>query len=284
MSTAAVLFLLASLTSAPVLSDHSDTPLVQGVLRQDGNITDLHVFVRDGKLVLAVATNPAIPPGVSQYVFPSDLSIRIFIDNDSAVTFDDPVALATYGGTIVQPSHIQQDVTFTVTFDAQGAAYLSSSGIPGGVNNNDIQFFAGLRDDPFIRGPRIGRNSAAIVIQLPLSAVMDGQDTLLVWATTQYEGVDGAADLAGRSLRSMFPENAALNPTKPKHHLSQIGLEPDVIIYDTSRPAAFPNGRELADDVVDLVGDPRVLMNDQPFPSANDLPYLSTFPYLAAPH
>ena len=284
MSPAALIFLLASLTPASFLSDHSDTPLVQGVQRHDANISDLHVFIRNGRLVLSVATNDAIPVGVSQYLFPSDLSIKIFIDNDSAVAFSDPVALATYGGTILQPSHIQQDVTFTVTFDEQGVAHLTSSGLPGGVNNPDIQFYSGLRDDPFIRGPRIGRNSAAVVIELPLSAVLDGQTTLLVWSTTQVEGGDQAADLAGRSLRSMFPENAALNPTKPKHHQKQLGMTPDVIIYDTSRPAAFPNGRELVDDVVDLVGHPGILMSDAPFPTANDLPFLPAFPYLAAPH
>jgi hypothetical protein len=66
--------------------------------------------------------------------------------------------------------------------------------------------------------------------------------------------------------------------------LQQTGLLPDVMIYDLSKPAAFPNGRALTDDVVDLVGDPRLLANDSPFPSENDLPFLATFPYLAAPH
>src|SRR6187397_165095 len=88
MSPALISFLvMSSLLPLPVVSDHSDTPLVQGVQRQDANITDLHVFVRNDKLVLSVATNAAIPPGVSQYLFPSDLSIKIFVDNDSAVTF-----------------------------------------------------------------------------------------------------------------------------------------------------------------------------------------------------
>jgi hypothetical protein len=285
MSTlVAVLSLLALLPSPPVVSDHSDTPLLQSLARQDANITDLHVFTRGGNLVLSVATNPAIPPSVTQYLFPSDLKIRIFVDNDSPVSFSDPAAVATYGGTIVDASHVQPDVTFTIAFDDAGNASLSTSGLPGGVQNNDIQLFTGLRDDPFIRGPRIGRNSAAVVIELPLTAVVKDQSALLVWATTHLDGVGEPVDLAGRSLRSMFPENHALNFKKPKHHLSQLGLVPDVVIFDTAQPAAFPNGRELVDDVVDLVGDPRVLMNDQPFPAANDVAFLATFPYLAAPH
>src|SRR4029079_13072812 len=185
----------------------------------DANITDLHVFVRNDKLVLSVATNAAIPPGVSQYLFPSDLSIKIFVDNDSAVTLHDPADLATYGGTIVRPKNIQQDVTFTITFDEQGAANLQTSGLPGGVSNNDIHLFTGLRDDPSIRGPRIGRNSAAVVIEVPLSPVLRNQSTLLVWARTEIDGAPGEGDLGGRSLRSMFPENDGLNALQPKHHL-----------------------------------------------------------------
>ncbi len=51
------------------------------------------------------------------------------------------------------------------------------------------------------------------------------------------------------------------------------------MIYDVSRPAVFPNGRELTDDVVDLVGDPRVLIDNYPFPTENDVPFLTSFPY-----
>ena len=34
-----------------------------------------------------------------------------------------------------------------------------------------LDLFTGLRDDPFIRRPREGRNVAAVVIELPLEAV-----------------------------------------------------------------------------------------------------------------
>ena len=56
-----------------------------------------------------------------------------------------------------------------------------------------------------------------------------------------------------------------------------------MIIFDTLEDAEYPNGRELTDDVVDLVGDPRPLSNDAPFPTANDVPFLDVLPYLAAP-
>jgi len=82
----------------------------------------------------------------------------------------------------------------------------------------------------------------------------------------------------------MFPENDLFSITHPRKHHLELGVQPDVMIFDTSRPAGFPNGRELTDDVVDLVGDERVLANDDPFPDENDVPWLSGFPYLAMPH
>ena len=123
------------------------------------------------------------------------------------------------------------------------------------------------------------------MLEVPLSSILSGQDTILIWATSKVEEFDGPfQDLVGRSLRSMFPENNALNSLHPRQHRRRAGARPDVMIYNTALPAAFPNGRALTDDVVDLVGDNRVLANDSPFPSTNDKPFLATFPYLAVPH
>lgn len=91
-------------------------------------------------------------------------------------------------------------------------------------------------------------------------------------------------DLGGRSLRSQLTENLALNDFSPAEHFTVLGVRPDVVIFDTTRPAGFPNGRALDDDVVDLVGDARILATDAPFPSANDRSFLAVFPYLAEPH
>ena len=150
-------------------------------------------------------------------------------------------------------------------------------------------FFAGLRDDPFIRGPRQGKNVGAIVIEMPLSTILRGQSTILIWATVKVEEIDGAQhESVGRSLRSMFPEQQELNKMAPREQLERMGMRPDVIIYDTSRPASYPNGRALTDDVVDLAcalsAECRVANNDAPNPTANDKPFEAAFPYLALPH
>jgi hypothetical protein len=264
-------------------SDHSDVPSINGVARQDANLTDLHAFTVGDRLVIALSMNAAIPPSASSYVFPSDITFEINIDRNADVSPSDPYGM---GGTILNPDSIHEDVIFRINFGAGGQPRVHTV-VHGGPNSSVpiLNFFAGLRDDPFIRGPRIGRNVASIVLEVPLAAVARTQSTLLIWATAAGEDADGPfQELAGRSLRSMFPENNGCNLIHPRLQQRQLHVPPDVMIYDTARPAAYPNGRALVDDVVNLVGDQRVLANDFPFPSANDLPFLSTFPYLAPPH
>lgn len=265
-------------------ADHGDTPMLIGAARHDARLTDLHSFVRNGRLVLSVCLDPTIPADVHQYHFASDLVVRIHIDNDSAVTFDDPVALATFGGTIVSPGAIQEDIVFEVSFTPAGQPQLSITGLAPGAEAG-VSMFTGLRDDPFIRGPVIGRNVASIVLELPLADVLAGQSTLLIWATSQAEDLGGPFhELTGRALRSQLGPNNDMNTLHPADHFNMLGLVPDVMIFNTANPASFPNGRALPDDVVDLVGVPGVLATDAPFPSENDVPYLPAFPYLAPPH
>ncbi len=272
----------------PVLaSDHSDSPAGPAGARPDAGITDLHAFVAGSNLVLSMCTNPAIPTSATSYVFPTDVAFEFHIDVDAAVSSDDP---GGDGGTVLEPEKIHEEIIFRIRFRDDGSAKVQR--VMRGVVRNDpqiVNFFAGLRDEPFIRGPRQGRNSGCIVMETPLASVLAGQSTLLIWGTTRVEDLDGPhQEIAGRSLRSMFPEQNALNLAQPKHHLNHLGFRPDVVIYDTSQPAGFPNGRLLTDDVVnqvcDLSGECRVLANDSPFPSVNDRTFLETFPYLAEPH
>lgn len=278
--------LLAPRPAAVLPADHGDTPLLASLARPDARLTDLHVFTRGDKLVIALCTNPAVPPGLTSYVWSSDVTFRVWIDNQDGaqVHFNDPADLAEFGGTLARPERIRERIVLTVRGDAAGAPVFTASGLPDPVVHREVRFFAGLRDDPFIRGPRIGRNVAALVWELPLRRVVKGHKPLLVWATA---GIDGRPEpfqeMAGRALRSMFGPNDYMNTSTPAEHFTVFNGVPDVVILDTSRPASYPNGRELVDDVVDLVGEPSVLASDAPFPTANDVPFLTAFPFLAPP-
>lgn len=262
-------------------ADHSDTPLLVSMPRHDARITDLFAFRDKNDLVIALCADPTIPVGVSQYTFQDDVTFEINIDNSTRVSYQDQTANQTYGGTVLRPENINADIKFTVTFDESGPK-LNINGIKGSTKG--VEFFAGLRDDPFIRGPRNGRNVAAMVLKIPLHMVKRSQSDLLIWADSLVPEINNTqGDSAGRALRSMFDENMSLNYMPPNQQTEILNVPPDVIIYDISRPSVYPNGRGLTDDVVDLVGDPRVLGNDAPFPTENDVPFLNRFPYLAPP-
>jgi hypothetical protein len=288
-ATPSVLLFLALIAAgspawAPAASDHDDTPLLKSIPRHDPRITDLFAFLRDDRLVLAVCLDPTVPPAATSYAFAADLTLSIYVSTNDKVRFNNAADNATYGGTIMTPHRLHEEVTFTMSIDAGGDPQLDIHGLsPPAIS--EVRFFAGLRDDPFIRGPRIGRNVAAVVIDVPRHRVSPQNKPMLIWATSSVETIYGPFhEHGGRALRSQFVENDLLNRHTPAEHWTRLGVVPDVIILRPTVPVAYPNGRELTDDVVDLVGDPRVLVNDAPFPAANDVPFLAAFPYLAPPH
>lgn len=268
-------------------SDHADTPQLVGAGRHDARLSDLFAFQDGTDMVLIVCMNPAIPTSLTSYQFPSDLVVRINIDNNSTVSFTNSDDLAKYGGTVDDPAGISEDIVLTITFDGAGTPQLNTTGISAA----GIQLFTGLRDDPFIRGPQIGKNIAGIVLKMPMADLLASQNTLLIWATSFVDDFAGPfQEYVGRSFRSQQAPFLALNTLHPSQHLAMAGVTPDVMIYNTAAQASFPNGRRLFDDVLDLVYavDPTlvqgVMNTDAPFPSANDKSFLSDFPYLAAPH
>lgn len=282
---------------AAFAADHGDTPNLIGLARHDARISDLHVFTNGDKLVLALSTFPNLPGAT--YQFASDLTLRFHIDNHSAVDFGNPVDNAQFGGAIVDPNGMGADITLTFTFDQNGWPELSTSGLTGRQEKN-MRVFAGMRDDPFIRGPQIGRNVASVVVEMPLSDALGkkrkGDRTLLVWATSKVPDIAGPqSELGARALRSQCPQpvcNALdgadlnlRNETSPHKYAQKLGIRPDVVIFDTSRTAQFPNGRALEDDVVSMIAPfgQNILGNDYPCPTTNDVPFLVDFPYLAPP-
>jgi hypothetical protein len=102
-------------------------------------------------------------------------------------------------------------------------------------------------------------------------------------ARTTIDTLRGAVDkLFGPS----FPENGGpLGPLSSEQVAS--ALIPDVVTIDFSKPVAFPNGRQLSDDVIDTAlgvvlnrGGARGIADGV---NANDKAFSNAFPYLADP-
>ncbi len=266
-----VLFSLSLLlASRAKSSDHSDTTLLIDAGRNDARITDMYVFTKGSDLVLILCIDPTVPAGATNYTFPSDVEYAFNIDNDAEVNPD---------RTILDTSNIHEDISIKIRFKKDGTADYNRDYVS--------DFFAGPRDDPFIRGPRIGKNVAAIVVEVPLHAVLKDSNTLIIWATAKVDGFPGKFQerFGGPFISQVIP---GLNTIHPKDDVKKLGLlQPDVTIIDTTVPSGFPNGRLLEDDVVDLVCPgfcDDVIATDAPFPDANDVEFLAEFPYLAEPH
>ncbi len=290
----AILFLSSALQAMG--ADHSDTSLHIEEGRNDARITDFYAFTRGENLVLILAVDPTVPEGATTYKFPTDVEYRINIDNDSEVTAQ---------GIILNKNDIREDIVISIRFKDDGTAVINGDNKFGSIfsipflvlfscaSSDDVDivdaitnFFAGPRDDPFIRGPRIGKNVAAIVLEIPIDAVVKNNNPLLIWSTTNVDSFPGDfQERAGGPITSML--NDVLNFTHPSEDFENFSIEPDVLVLNTSLPSGFPNGRVLEDDVVDLVCPgvcDNIIENDEPFPSENDVPFLDDFPFLAPPN
>ena len=179
-----------------------------------------------------------------------------------------------------------------------------------------IHIETNIFDDPFIFPRFFRRNVVGIVTTIPLASIrqQSGRGPILLWATTHR---NGQIDHVGRSLRTQLPRFGYLNPYHPRDHVRKINevhdrptvmddllatflspLEahrhydsvPDVMVYDLRKPAKFPNGRALTDDVAQtLAAAGETLLvelayaESKQFPRAttNDKPFRPTFPFLA---
>lgn len=246
----------------------------------------------ENRLVITVTMNDGIPVSAQSYKFPSDLTVRISLDTHSEVSYANAFNNTAWGGTIVNPAGVREDVGFVITFDADGNPEVATRGLAGesdGLLGTHV--FVGLRDDPFIRAPRTGRNIGAIVLSIPLRRIVHPMNpTLIGWVNSN--SATGHHDFSGQPLRSMFANFACFNTkSRPADQLACNTPPQDVMIFNTEAAALSPNGRALADDVVDLACAQRnecrvfnMAGEGASGPSANDRPYLSYFPYLATPH
>ena len=185
------------------------------------------------------------------------------------------------------------------------------------------RFYAGLRSDPFFADP-IGfqnnmqwtgqdfwadKNVFGIVIELPNSA-LGSNPQISIWARTMIpvHGQLTSVNQVGRPGNNVFRGAAALNTTPlaqqrelflaqyvamfqsfgyGESEATALALEwlPDILPYNYTSAAGYPNGRKLTDDIVDDLG--RILTAGKMTPGDLLGPHtdlLADFPYLGHPH
>jgi hypothetical protein len=313
MLVAMALVGLAAIPATLGAADHLDAP---GLTSPGGDgrldITDVYAFKNGANTVLIMGVNPAA--GVfSPETFNQNASYEFKIDTNGNAK-EDSTFKVDFGA---PDSNGDQSIRLRKV-PAQGGAVVAE-----GRTGEDIsvrgggKLYAGLFDDPFFfdlnaflgayafceaEGPETstgsdffaGLNVSAIVLEVPSSSL--GPDNIGVWARTELNG--DQIDRMGRpAINTVFiPSDSknAYNESQPRQDAKRFSqflgdfapvLLPDILTVDTSSSAGFLNGRQLADDVIDIelqviTGNPAagdcVDGNDVAFPGA--------FPYLAESH
>lgn len=189
---------------------------------------------------------------------------------------------------------------------------------------DEYRFFAGPRSDSFF-ADRVGfannmkwtgqdyfadKNVFGIVLEVPHHA-LGPNPHLGIWARIMVlvHGIPRPVNVAGRPGNNIFrPDVAAFQTIPPAqqrdHFLPQyVGVfqnfgytepeaialahewVPDVLRYDYTQAAGYPNGRHLTDDVVDdllrIITRGAIMTGDEIGPHTD---FLAEFPYLGPPH
>ncbi len=284
------------------------------------DLCDLYVFPSPkdpGRTALILTVNPEAQP------LHPDAVYRIAIDNDGDLRNDiafNFVFTESFGDQSAPRQKV--DVYLALQAEARvdaaagsrifGDMDVSFAGAPHVWQSGSFTFFAGARADAAFTNA----NVIAMAVELPTGYLGAAPD-VRVWgrASVLRDGAWLHADRAGHPwISGFFPtddELAEFNSGEPNRdqerwmgHLIELltetggysreeaieairteGTLPDVLTYNPAKPAKYPNGRTLTDDVADYRS--RFLTNGQraltDFASTG-VDLLPDFPYLCAPH
>lgn len=261
--------------SAANAADHIDAPLATAHPGTD--ITDVYAFVNGDRLVMAMTVHPFAAADAE--LFDPNARYYFFVDTDGDA---------------------KSELFLRVDFSSSGSFKLT-----GSLKSKVQEVFTGRREDPFffdlgLLGEGLngsdtfaGADVGAIVVEFDLEDVTPDGPAIGVWGVTRKQGI-GAVDRMGRPvINTLFlPEGRKdeFNRARPVSDgayaefvpLPEV-LLPDILTIDTSQPTAYPNGRALSDDVIDLsLG--LVFGEGTDEVDANDVEFLNAFPYLAPPN
>ncbi|NKL66286.1 DUF4331 domain-containing protein [Rhizobium leguminosarum] len=314
-------------------SDHADPIILND---PEANITGLFFFPDGDDMILILNVRRALrnpkPYRLSEYLY------QIHMDFSTPVMFHAEDDLARYGGTIEASTGIKADATINIKLkddtSIDGAVTVDGKE-KDRFDVSKFQVFSGVRDDPFIFPRFFEVNVISMALRIPKSQFQGHPNNyLIMWATSSKDGKQ--LDHVGRSLRSQLPRFGFLNELAPMDQIAALmeqqkkwdgiynfffmkretwsrafaelietnfklrsyDMQPDVMIYNFDKPAGFPNGRRLEDDVVALLcatGDcllqelsfieqrPKDGKPVWPRKVANDIPLPGKFPFTAEP-
>lgn len=274
---------------------------------------DLYAFqspADDGRTALILTANPQAGP------LRPDVVYRLAIDRSGDLRSD--IAFSFVFTPVLDGSQTV-DVYLAVGAQASAVAAVGSrifSAVavsfgerPTVVQSGEFTFSAGARSDPW------GTNAIAMAVELPngyLSASPDvriwgrcsvleggrwihadriGHPSLVSVITTEDTRAEYRAGEPNRdrerwmgALIDVMARTGGYSRAEAIAAINAEGTLPDVLTYNPSRPAKYPNGRRLTDDVV---GDRLAFLTNQPNPPAEQTPPAGLqpeFPYLGRPH
>ncbi len=261
------------------MSDHFDLldPLAPDPEMAPLDIGDLYAFQSPGdptRSALILTVNP-LTLGAA---FDPNAVYRINVDTDGDARAD-----LAFSVVFSPPEEGRQRATVYRAVgdearepDAAGDALFHDVDVSVGpdpviVESDGYRFFAGVRSEPFFADVDgllhefqftgtdffAGKNVFAIALELPNEAFVSGSRVGL-WGRTslRQDGRLVPVDRIGGPGVTNFLNHAAtiehlgFSPDEAREMVE--GMLPDVLRYDPSQPAGFPNGRLLSDDVLDL--------------------------------
>jgi hypothetical protein len=292
-------------------ADHLDAPDVRNDGRTD--INDLYAFqspTDPANTVLIMTVNPAVGvfsgdtfrPG-AEYTFNIDQDGDAVADRIATVKFSGPAT----GG---QKYQLKLDGGPTARGVVGETAAVSGGGQITAGTFEDPFFFdlAGFQTGFAFTGTDFfaGLDVSAIVIEVPSDWVDGATSNVGIWATTSVDGrqIDRIGRPAINTVLIPADRKDEFNQSSPAGDLATFGADvnatiaslssqanadaltpillPDVLTFDTSSSNGFLNGRRLTDDVIDaelgLLSAGAVTTDLVP---TNDVPFMTTFPYLA---
>ena len=190
------------------------------------------------------------------------------------------------------------------------------------TTEGQYRFFAGLRSEPFFADPDgfinnmqwtgrdgwWGKNIFGIVLEVPNNE-LGSQPQIGIWGRTMalVHGILTPVNQMGLPGTNVFRQGADTNTTSQAQQREKFSAQyvamfkgfgyseveasrlaeewlPDILCYNYTSAAGYPNGRQLTDDVVDHVADimTRGKVIDDLVAAHTD--FLTEFPYLGVPH